>query len=263
MWFCLTTSLATLFILHSSTASSYSSQEAPPPSTKSKSASFLVELILKNDCFAKHDSLQAISICLKTKLLGNLNELIRSNKTIEISNFDLVKTNSLAEVDNSLDESLNEIPVDVDERSLGGESSQLTRMILKRAWQFLQTRSVRLNTDSNDDNGVDDEGRKKKDKGGSMMVMMAMGMGGMMMKMMMGKVALIAMKALIIGKIALILSGIMALKKLMQQGGGGGGGHESSGHGSSDWSSRRIYEDNSFGSDMAYSAFAPTLVTRK
>lgn len=55
-------------------------------------------------------------------------------------------------------------------------------------------------------------GRKKKDKGGSMMVMMAMGMGGMMMKMMMGKVALIAMKALIIGKIALILSGIMALK---------------------------------------------------
>jgi hypothetical protein len=42
--------------------------------------------------------------------------------------------------------------------------------------------------------------------------MMAMGMGGMMMQMMMGKVAMIAMKALVIGKIALILSGIMALK---------------------------------------------------
>lgn len=42
-------------------------------------------------------------------------------------------------------------------------------------------------------------------------------------------IALISVKALLISKIALVLSGIMVLKKLMQPqqgGGGGGGGHE-------------------------------------
>jgi len=40
-------------------------------------------------------------------------------------------------------------------------------------------------------------------------------------------IALISVKALLISKIALVLSGIAVLKKLMQsQQGGGGGGHE-------------------------------------
>lgn len=43
-------------------------------------------------------------------------------------------------------------------------------------------------------------GRKKKDKGG-MMMMAAAAMGGMMLQMAMGKIALIAGKALLIGKV--------------------------------------------------------------
>lgn len=51
--------------------------------------------------------------------------------------------------------------------------------------------------------------------------MMAAMMGGMMMKMAMGKIALIAGKALLVGKIALVLAVILAIKKW----GHGGGGH--------------------------------------
>lgn len=61
----------------------------------------------------------------------------------------------------------------------------------------------------------------------------AMMMAGMTAAAVMGPmalkiIALISVKALLISKIALVLSGIMVLKKLMQpqQGGGGGGGHE-------------------------------------
>jgi len=60
----------------------------------------------------------------------------------------------------------------------------------------------------------------------------AMMMAGMTAAAVMGPmalkiIALISVKALLISKIALVLSGIMVLKKLMQpQQGGGGGGHE-------------------------------------
>lgn len=64
----------------------------------------------------------------------------------------------------------------------------------------------------------------------------AMMMAGMTAAAVMGPmalkiIALISVKALLISKIALVLSGIMVLKKLMQSqqgggGGGGGGGHE-------------------------------------
>lgn len=62
---------------------------------------------------------------------------------------------------------------------------------------------------------------------GLMMASGAMAMsviGGMMMKMKMHFVLLIAIKALIIAKLALLLAGAVALKKLMGGSGGGGGG---------------------------------------
>ncbi|KAL1449483.1 hypothetical protein WDU94_001986 [Cyamophila willieti] len=231
--------------------------QSPSPTASTKQSSLLTELILKNECFTNYNTLKQISICLKAKLLVNLNELIRSNKTIELGSYAyLVKTKTVDEVDNRIDdERLNEIPND--ERSATDEGEQLTNMILKKVWQLFMTRSVRLNL--NDESGLDGEGRKKKDKGGNMM-MMAMGMGGMMMQMMMSKVAIIAVKALIIGKIALLLSGMIALKKMMSQGGGHGG----SSHGStSDWSSRRMYIDDSAASDMAFRAYTPTLTVKK
>ncbi|XP_022178643.1 uncharacterized protein LOC111039432 [Myzus persicae] len=104
-----------------------------------------------------------------------------------------------------------------------------------------------------DDGSTDDvlEGRKKKGgikykkhKMGLMMGFTSMGMtiiGGLFNKMMVGGAISIAIKALIIAKIALLLAGTMAIKKLLSggiggagivsvhpswNGGGGGGGNE-------------------------------------
>lgn len=74
---------------------------------------------------------------------------------------------------------------------------------------------------------------KKKDKQMQQALMMA----GMMAAAVMGPmaikmIALMAGKALLLAKIALVLSGITALKKLLQQQqGGGGGGDSESSHG--------------------------------
>ncbi|XP_016659262.1 uncharacterized protein LOC103309212 [Acyrthosiphon pisum] len=83
--------------------------------------------------------------------------------------------------------------------------------------------------------------KKKNHKLGMMMGFTSMGMtiiGGLFNKMMMGGAISIAVKALIIAKIALLLAGTMAIKKLLSgsgvgvsvhpswNGGGGGGGNE-------------------------------------
>lgn len=107
-----------------------------------------------------------------------------------------------------------------------------------------------------------------------MMAATSMGMtiiGGMFTKMMMGGVSMIAVKALIIAKIAFLLAASIALKKLMYGGGsssggggvitqpswsfsGGGGGNEPAGYrGSSD---RHLQDDEqnvwAAASELAY-----------
>jgi hypothetical protein len=62
-------------------------------------------------------------------------------------------------------------------------------------------------------------GRRKK-KGGYLLAA-GMAMAAMMAQMFMGKIALIAGKALLVAKIALVLSAIIGLKKLVGSSGGG------------------------------------------
>lgn len=108
---------------------------------------------------------------------------------------------------------------------------------------------------------------------GKMKKMMSMMMMGFAMKMAalvpvaIAGLYLLAGKALIVSKIALLLAGIIGLKKLLsskQSGGGGGGGWQSSG-GSGGWSSgggggsgggwdRRANE--AAAQDVAYNAYA-------
>jgi hypothetical protein len=86
-----------------------------------------------------------------------------------------------------------------------------------------------------------------------MLLMAGLAMGGMMIQMAMGKIAMLAGKALLVGKMALLLSAIIGLKKLMG-GGGGGDSHqvvyatESHGGGHGGGWSRSM--------DLAYSAHA-------
>lgn len=100
-------------------------------------------------------------------------------------------------------------------------------------------------------------GRKRK-KGGGYLLAAGAAMAAMMAQMFMGKIALIAGKALLVAKIALVLSAIVGLKKLFGSSGGGeshpqvvyaSGGHE---HGM--WQGRGISSDPLLAHDMAYRA---------
>lgn len=97
-----------------------------------------------------------------------------------------------------------------------------------------------------------------------MMGMMMMGMAAKMAGMIPLAIAglfLMAGKALMMAKIALLLSFIIALKKLIasKQGGGGGGG----GHGGGGWQSsgggwdKRSYEESLAAQKLAYKGYAP------
>jgi hypothetical protein len=99
-------------------------------------------------------------------------------------------------------------------------------------------------------------GRKKK-KGEGYMMAAGVAMAAMMGQMFMGKIALIAGKALLVAKIALVISAVVGLKKLVGSGGGdshpqvvyASGGHE---HGM--WHGRSIASDHLQAHDMAYRA---------
>jgi lactoylglutathione lyase len=97
-----------------------------------------------------------------------------------------------------------------------------------------------------------------------MMGMMAMGLAmkaAAIVPLAIGGLFLLASKALIISKIALVLSLIIALKKLLSQKQGGGGGHHhhdshhgwqpSSGGGGGGWD-RRSLEDDVAAQNLAY-----------
>jgi len=70
------------------------------------------------------------------------------------------------------------------------------------------------------------EGRKKKEKKGSgAMIMIPLLLGGTIVPLAYGALAMLAGKALIVSKLALVLASIIGIKKLLS---GGGGGKESS-----------------------------------
>jgi hypothetical protein len=102
-------------------------------------------------------------------------------------------------------------------------------------------------------------GRRKK-KGGAMLLAAGTAMAAMMAQVFMGKVALIAGKALLVAKVALVLSAIIGLKKLFGSSGGGEshqvvyatGGHEHGG-----WQGRALTSDLSQAHDIAYKAQKP------
>ncbi|RZF48326.1 hypothetical protein LSTR_LSTR010289 [Laodelphax striatellus] len=204
-------------------------------------------------CSADRD----IGVCLKLKAVALMDRALRQPEPIAVTDFvSVVKDPSSVQIVPE-----NESETDIAARlprSYDEKSRSLDQMLWDRLHKFLQTRTLQFSIPADVL-----EGRKKKDKGGHMMIG-ALAMGGMMIQMVMAKIALIAGKALLIGKIALLLSAIIGLKKLV---GGGGGGdshpqviyaHGGGDHGS--WG-RSIplplaHEENK-AHEMAYSAQVP------
>ncbi|XP_063541916.1 uncharacterized protein LOC134750627 [Cydia strobilella] len=142
-------------------------------------------------------------------------------------------------------------------RNLQDKDETLSEMLWDRIASFANSRTIQLSlpkmTGQELNRGVE-EGRGKMKK---MMGMMAMGFAMKMAAMVPLAIAglfILAGKALIVSKIALLLSGIIALKKIIAQKNSGGGGHDSgwsSGGTSGGWD-RRSYNDVS---ELAYSAY--------
>lgn len=233
-----------------------------------------------NDCLRK-DSVS----CVKYKLFSFVDKMIGQKDT-----FALTEGVTVVKTPGTIDSSEGA------PRSLGGDES-IDSMILNRVQGFLQSHTIKVDLKGSDvvnavastgraledvsdtifgsDEGsaVSGESRGKKKKAAKILgpLLLALGLkAAALLPLVLGAIALIAGKALLIGKIALVLSAVIGLKKLLSQekhvtyevvahphhstshssshgdayaavgssgysgdvgGGGGGGGYGGSGHG--------------------------------
>ncbi|KAK9879997.1 hypothetical protein WA026_008510 [Henosepilachna vigintioctopunctata] len=197
-----------------------------------------------------------LSSCLKLKLVAALDRVARSTDFTIFDGFTFVKDDktpteqvkSEAEIEASLPRSLDE------------KDSALNTMLSDKVSNFFETHSLQVKLPSMSDlqRSLSDESRKRKGgKGGGAMMLLPLILGGTLVPLALGALALLAGKALLVSKLALVLAGIIGLKKLL----GGGGGHHDSGHevvvsgghsGHSGWG--RSYEKEQ-AQNLAYNAY--------
>ncbi|XP_059050592.1 uncharacterized protein LOC131845539 [Achroia grisella] len=190
--------------------------------------------------------------CLKKKAILFFDRAARLEAIPVIDGVDIVKSSETETVSISENDIDSNLP-----RNLNDKNEALTDMLWDRIASFANSRTIQLSlpkiTGQDLNKGVEEGRGKMKKMMGMMMMGASMKLAAMVPLAIAGLFAL-AGKALIVSKIALLLSGIIALKKLMAQ--KSGGGHEShgwssGGGGGGGWD-RRAYKD---GSNLAYSAY--------
>ncbi|XP_055850375.1 uncharacterized protein LOC129914949, partial [Episyrphus balteatus] len=198
-----------------------------------------------------------LSVCLKIKLLMGLEKAFRNSKELKI--IDGIKfVNNIGDGEQRPKlvptEALNEKLIEANlPRGLDGKEETLNEMIFNKLGNFLQeyTLQVKFPDVQNAERSFD-ESRKKKDKKGSgAYIMIPLLLGGTFVPIAYGALAMLAGKALIVSKLALVLASIIGIKKLLNSGGSKESQHEvvvSSGGHSSGWG-RDI--------DLAYNAYDP------
>ncbi|CAH2059498.1 unnamed protein product, partial [Iphiclides podalirius] len=193
--------------------------------------------------------------CLKKKAILFFDRAARMQSIPVFDGVDIVKA-SEPEVppisENQIDANL--------QRGLGSKEDTLTAMLWDKVASFANSRMVQFSLPKMSgqelNRGVEEGRGKMKKMMGMMMVGGAMKLAAMIPLAIAGLFVL-AGKALIVSKIALLLAGIIAIKKIISQK-SSGGGHESHGWssgggsgGSGGWD-RRSHNDVS---DLAYSAY--------
>ncbi|KAF5290246.1 hypothetical protein FQA39_LY14800 [Lamprigera yunnana] len=145
-------------------------------------------------------------VCLKEEAVDFLNRTILNERPMRFFDMIDVEKDPNYRCNVSLD-----LPDDINERS-----AKLNAVLYHQVEELFESRTVKFSLA----NVI--EGRKKKDKTGSMLMMGGLAMAGMMGQMFMGKIAFLAGAALLVAKLALMLSLLSALKKGGNSGGGGG-----------------------------------------
>ncbi|BES96529.1 Protein of unknown function (DUF1676) [Nesidiocoris tenuis] len=140
-----------------------------------------------------------------------------------------------------------------------GKEGRLTDLLWDRAARFLSSHTVKVNLPkiSAEDlkSGVEEGRGKMKKMMGTMMMMGAM-KAMALIPIALGVLFLLAGKALIIAKIALVLSLIITLKKLLSAKQEEHGGWQSSGGHGGGWD-RRSMESSPIAHNLAYNAYKP------
>ncbi|KAL4708474.1 hypothetical protein ACJJTC_014082 [Scirpophaga incertulas] len=189
--------------------------------------------------------------CLKKKAILFFDRAARMDAIPLINGIDIVKSSEPEVSPISETDIEQNLP-----RNIGDKNEALTTMLWDRIATFANTRTLQVSLprmSGQDLNKGIEEGRGKMKKMMNMMMMGASMKMAAMIPLAIAGLFVLAGKALMVSKIALLLSGIIALKKLMSQ--KGGGGHESHGWssgGSSGGWDRRAYNEVS---DLAYSSY--------
>ncbi|KAF9413352.1 hypothetical protein HW555_008393 [Spodoptera exigua] len=184
-----------------------------------------------------------ISHCLKRKLAKTLSRLTKAEELNILNGVTITK-----DKDVQITEKEEAIPRGMDEGSLNN-------LILDKVVNFMRSHTLQVKFPTEDEtDALSDQGRSRRKKLAPLLAIPLL-IGGMMVPLAFGALALLAGKALIVSKLALVLAGIIGLKKLLSPSGGGHEAHEvvvSAGHSGSGWS--RSLEKSSH--DLAYNAYA-------
>ncbi|XP_012160422.1 uncharacterized protein LOC101461581, partial [Ceratitis capitata] len=248
--------------------SSSSSSSASPATSASNTANAGTRTVLRIYDECSH-SVGGFAPCLKKKAISFIDRISHIDAISVADGIKLVRLpNSVAASavaplplrplysENELESSLS--------RSSDDRDTKLTNMLIERLSYFFNGHTLQVNFPKLT---AEEIGRGLEEGRGKMKKMMSMMMMGMAMKMIgmlpvaMGMLYMMAGKALIVSKIALLMAGMMGLKKLMSGRGGGGGGSSgwsSGGGGGGGWSSGGGYDRRSLNEahDLAYRGYS-------
>ncbi|XP_055616363.1 uncharacterized protein LOC129762274 [Toxorhynchites rutilus septentrionalis] len=198
--------------------------------------------------------------CLKKRALTFIDRLSRVD-SLSLGDMKIVRNERAAPIeskpltDNELEQSLP--------RGLEARDEALNNMLLDKIAGVFSSRTVQISLPklSSDELGRGlEEGRGKMKKMMSMMIMGFMMKMAAMVPVAIAGLYILAGKALIVSKIALLLAGIIGLKKLVasKQSGGGGGGWSSGGSGHGGGWDRRSADlaAANMAQNMAYNSYA-------
>ncbi|XP_035723471.1 uncharacterized protein LOC118442227 [Vespa mandarinia] len=193
-----------------------------------------------------------VSPCLKLRLLSAMDRVSRSAQLDVADGVTFLREGSVNEQE-EVSKSLQEIEANLP-RALNDKEEALNGMIFDRIVKFIQSHTLKLKLPNVEElqRSFSEEGRRKKNKMSGLLAI-PMLIGGTLVPLALGALALLAGKALIVSKLALVLASIIGLKKLVSS--GHEHGHEvvqvaAGGHGSSGWA-RSNHE-------LAYSAYKPS-----
>ncbi|XP_014273834.1 uncharacterized protein [Halyomorpha halys] len=151
--------------------------------------------------------------CLKARAVKLVDRAIHSDSIPIVDGISLVKR---PESERSLKNDLDPLPNEIEPRKVDD-------LLWDRVTAFLESHSVQFRlpefVKEIISEGVDEEGRGRKNKRMLPALLMALMLKGSMLAMAMKGLALLAGKALIVSKMALVLAGVIALKKLFSGGG--------------------------------------------